>query len=180
MGIDNVNFGGFVERRCFIGRSHARITMGADETALVRLWPEKRGEADPPDYSDNLLFQLGLATDTNRATEVPMAQAESITTAIRELMSRGQLLKSTNRVRAVHTEFIGALAANAPRPLARSPITGPNIIGGDLTGSALALSRRAVVAPQIGRAGQADASPKLQLRQSAPAARARPASGLCQ
>jgi hypothetical protein len=40
-----------------------------------------------------------------------MAQAEHITTAIRELMSRGQPLKSTNRVRAAHTEF--ALAGNA-------------------------------------------------------------------
>ena len=46
-----------------------------------------------------------------------MAQAEHITTAIRELMSRGQPLKSTNRVRAAHTEFIAALAGNAPRPI---------------------------------------------------------------
>ena len=28
-----------------------------------RLWQEKRGEAEPPDYSDNLLVQLGLATE---------------------------------------------------------------------------------------------------------------------
>ena len=109
-----------------------------------------------------------------------MAQAECITTSIRELMSRGQAVKSTNKVRAAHTSFIAALTASAPRPTARSPITGPNIIAGDLTGSALALSRQAVVAPQIGRAGQADASPTPQLRQSAPAARARSASGLCQ
>jgi hypothetical protein len=46
-----------------------------------------------------------------------MAQAEHITTAIRELMSRGQPLKSTNRVRAAHTEFIAALAGNVPRPI---------------------------------------------------------------
>jgi hypothetical protein len=46
-----------------------------------------------------------------------MAQAEHITTAIRELMSRGQPLKSTNRVRAAHTEFIAALAGNAPWPI---------------------------------------------------------------
>jgi hypothetical protein len=72
-----------------------------------------------------------------------------------------------------------ALAANAPRVAARSPITAPNIIAGNLTGSALALSRQAVVALQIGRAGQADASPRPQLRQSALAARARSASGFC-
>jgi hypothetical protein len=46
-----------------------------------------------------------------------MAQADSITTAIRELMSRGRPLKSTNPVRAAHTEFIAALAGNAPRTI---------------------------------------------------------------
>jgi len=50
-------------RRSFIGGSDARIIMGADEAALVRLWQEKRGEAGPLDYSDNLLVQLGLATE---------------------------------------------------------------------------------------------------------------------
>jgi hypothetical protein len=46
-----------------------------------------------------------------------MAQTESISTAIRELMSRGQPLKSTNRARAAHTEFVAALAGNAPHPI---------------------------------------------------------------
>ena len=46
-----------------------------------------------------------------------MAQAEHITTAIRELMSRGQPLKSTNRLRAAHTELVAALAGNAPHPI---------------------------------------------------------------
>ena len=40
------------QRRSFIGGSDARIIMGTDEAALVRLWREKRGEAEPPDYSD--------------------------------------------------------------------------------------------------------------------------------
>jgi predicted phage-related endonuclease len=31
-------------RRGFIGGSDARIIMGTDEAALVRLWQEKRGE----------------------------------------------------------------------------------------------------------------------------------------
>jgi hypothetical protein len=43
-----------------------------------------------------------------------MAQAEPITTAIRELMSRGRPPKSTSAVRAAHTEFIAALAGNPP------------------------------------------------------------------
>jgi predicted phage-related endonuclease len=50
-------------RRCFIGGSDARIIMGSDETALVRLWREKRGEAEPEDLSGNLLVQLGSATE---------------------------------------------------------------------------------------------------------------------
>jgi predicted phage-related endonuclease len=54
-------------RRHFIGGSDARIIMGQDETALVRLWREKRGEAEPEDLSGNLIVQLGLVTeDLNR------------------------------------------------------------------------------------------------------------------
>ena len=41
--------------------------MGEDEAALVRLWREKRGEVEPEDLSDNLIVQLGTATeDLNR------------------------------------------------------------------------------------------------------------------
>jgi predicted phage-related endonuclease len=39
----------YVTRRSFIGGSDARIIMGSDEAALVRLWREKRGEAEPED-----------------------------------------------------------------------------------------------------------------------------------
>ena len=56
-----------LSRRCFIGGSDARIIMGDDEAALLRLWQEKRGEAEPEDLSANLVVQLGLATeDLNR------------------------------------------------------------------------------------------------------------------
>ena len=37
--------------------------MGGDEAALLRLWREKRGEAEPEDLSGNLIVQLGLATE---------------------------------------------------------------------------------------------------------------------
>jgi predicted phage-related endonuclease len=50
-------------RCCFIGGSDARIIMGIDEAALVRLWREKRGEAEPADLSGNLIVQLGSATE---------------------------------------------------------------------------------------------------------------------
>src|ERR1700724_2005566 len=51
------------DRRNFIGGSDARVIMGDNETALIRLWQEKRGEVEPQDYSDNLIVQLGLATE---------------------------------------------------------------------------------------------------------------------
>jgi predicted phage-related endonuclease len=50
-------------RRSFIGGSDARIIMGDDEAALLRLWREKRGEAEPEDLSGNLVVQLGIATE---------------------------------------------------------------------------------------------------------------------
>jgi predicted phage-related endonuclease len=50
-------------RRSFVGGSDARIIMGDSAEALLRLWREKRGEADPEDLSGNLLVQLGLATE---------------------------------------------------------------------------------------------------------------------
>ena len=50
-------------RRCFIGGSDARIIMGPDEAALIRLWREKRGEVEPEDLSSNLIVQLGAATE---------------------------------------------------------------------------------------------------------------------
>src|SRR5580692_9476178 len=54
-------------RRAFIGGSDARIIMGDDEAALVRLWREKRGEVEAEDVSDNLIVQLGTVTeDLNR------------------------------------------------------------------------------------------------------------------
>jgi YqaJ-like viral recombinase domain len=50
-------------RRQFIGGSEARIIMSADEAALIRLWKEKRGEAEPEDLSENLVVQLGVVTE---------------------------------------------------------------------------------------------------------------------
>ena len=50
-------------RRLFIGGSDARIIMGDDEAALLRLWKEKRGEIEPEDLSGNLLVQLGTVTE---------------------------------------------------------------------------------------------------------------------
>src|SRR5258707_5675649 len=50
-------------RRYFIGGSDARIIRGSDESALIQLWRQKRGEAEPEDLSNNLIVQLGTATE---------------------------------------------------------------------------------------------------------------------
>ena len=55
------------DRCSFIGGSDARIIMGPDESALLRLWREKRREIEPEDLSGNLIVQLGSVTeDLNR------------------------------------------------------------------------------------------------------------------
>jgi predicted phage-related endonuclease len=50
-------------RRYYVGGSDARVIVGDDEGALLRLWREKRGEADPEDLSGNLAVQLGVSTE---------------------------------------------------------------------------------------------------------------------
>src|SRR5262249_11179537 len=57
-----------VYRRTFIGGSDARIIMGDDEAALLRLWRQKRGGVEPEDFSCTLLVQLGVVPEPlNRA-----------------------------------------------------------------------------------------------------------------
>jgi hypothetical protein len=51
------------DRRHFIGGSDARIIMGDDDADLLRLWREKRGEIEPQDFTQNLVVQLGNATE---------------------------------------------------------------------------------------------------------------------
>ena len=53
----------YLRRNGFIGGSDARTIMGNDEAGLVRLWREKRGEAEPQDLSDNLIVQLGTVIE---------------------------------------------------------------------------------------------------------------------
>src|ERR1700733_15014222 len=65
--VNSADVGNPRDRRRFLGGSDARIVMGDDEAALIRLWREKRGEAEPEDLTGNLIVQLGLATeDLNR------------------------------------------------------------------------------------------------------------------
>src|SRR6478736_5103942 len=59
--VDSTQISG--DRRSFIGGSDARIIMGDDQTALLRLWQEKCGEREPEDLSGDLLVQLGTVTE---------------------------------------------------------------------------------------------------------------------
>ena len=59
--VDSTQISG--DRRSFIGGSDARIIMGDDQTALLRLWQEKCGEIEPEDLSGDLLVQLGTVTE---------------------------------------------------------------------------------------------------------------------
>ena len=48
------------EERCqFIGGSDAQLVVGRDETALFRLWREKRGEIEPADLSGRVDRPIG-------------------------------------------------------------------------------------------------------------------------
>src|SRR3954452_14504267 len=64
-------------RRSFIGGSDARIIMGPDQAALLRLWREKRGEVEPQNLSGTRLVQLARATDdlNRRWCEASTAQS---------------------------------------------------------------------------------------------------------
>ena len=60
MKTELLTMGHLPDRRSFIGGSDARIIMGDDEAALLRLWRGKRGEVEPEDISGNLIVQPSL------------------------------------------------------------------------------------------------------------------------
>jgi hypothetical protein len=78
-------------RRSFIGGSDARIITGDDEAALIRVWWEKWGEAEPEDLSGKPC----PAQPPGRASANP----------------------SFSPVGAAHAELVAALAGHPPRPI---------------------------------------------------------------
>ncbi len=66
-------------RRHFIGGSDARVIMGSDGSALIRLWKEKRGELEREDLSDNLVVQLGVATEALNRTWYERSAKQAVT-----------------------------------------------------------------------------------------------------
>jgi predicted phage-related endonuclease len=73
-------------RRPFIGGSDARVIMGGDEAALLRLWREKRGEAEPEDLSGNLIVQLGVATEELNRSWYERNTGQAITNVQRRII----------------------------------------------------------------------------------------------
>src|SRR5271166_2368811 len=87
-----------VNRRLFIGGSDARIIMSPDEAALIRLWKEKRGEAEPEDLSENLIVQLG--SPLRRSTGLGGALFRSILSLSLSLARANELrFRGENRCR---------------------------------------------------------------------------------
>ncbi|WP_338831763.1 YqaJ viral recombinase family protein [Bradyrhizobium sp. 27S5] len=72
-------------RRGFIGGSDARIIMGEDQAALLRLWREKRGEVGPEDLSKNLIVQLGTVTEDLNRQWYEMNTSQAVTAVQRRV-----------------------------------------------------------------------------------------------
>ena len=92
-----------LDRRLFIGGSDARIIMGSDEAALIRLWREKRGEAEPEDLSGNLIVQLGRPPRTSTApgtSAIPAGRSVTCSAASSTRPSPGWRQPSTGLWRA--------------------------------------------------------------------------------
>jgi predicted phage-related endonuclease len=63
--------------------------MGNDEAALVRLWREKRGEAEPEDLSGNLIVQLGVVTEELNRRWYEANTGQAITDVQRRILHPG-------------------------------------------------------------------------------------------
>ena len=88
-------------RRYFIGGSDARIILGDDEAALIRLWREKRGEVEPDDLSGNLIVQLGVVTEALNRHWFERNTGQ----AVKEVQSRiGRLVKRWTGAELINPE----------------------------------------------------------------------------
>src|SRR4051795_5928988 len=85
------------DRRAFIGGSDARVIMGEDEAALLRLWREKRGEVEPEDLSANLIVQLGTVTEPLNRHWYERNTGTALSTAQIELQNPEKSLTATIR-----------------------------------------------------------------------------------
>ncbi len=75
--------------RTFIGYSDAQTIMAMEETALLRLWREKRGEADPvtsptiPHGGQVLLILLNSQAAFRKSVALRFANTQALSTILR-------------------------------------------------------------------------------------------------
>ena len=69
---------GRAERRSFLGGSDANIILSGDAERLMRLWREKRGEAEPEDLSNVLAVMLGCWTEAFNRQWYEMLSGEKV------------------------------------------------------------------------------------------------------
>src|SRR5262249_41758890 len=118
------------------GGSDARIIIGSDEAALLRLWREKLGEVDPEDLSGNLVVQLGVATEglNRRWYEAKTGQVlTDVQRQIRHPTLRWMAARLDGRVEAIGT--IAAALAKAQAQLVNPEKSLTGIIRSDASGA---------------------------------------------
>ena len=96
------------KRRFFIGGSDAWIIMGNDEARLIRLWREKRGEAEPEDLSQDLVVQLGSITEKLNRTWYERSSGnavEDVQRRVRHPVHKWMCATLDGRVRQTETVF---------------------------------------------------------------------------
>lgn len=83
-----------LSRRRFIGGSDARVIIGDDECALIRLWQEKRGEVKPAEVARMLAMADSLASTANSPLR-PAVMRLAVVLLYTAGLRRGELLRLT-------------------------------------------------------------------------------------
>jgi len=86
-GLDDLRLGSAqdLRRRHSIGGSDANILFSGDGNRILRLWQEKRGEAEPEDLSGKLSVMLGCWTEQFNRKWYEKLSGQTIVAAGREL-----------------------------------------------------------------------------------------------
>jgi predicted phage-related endonuclease len=95
------------KRRHSIGGSDANAIMSGDADKLIRLWREKRGEAEPEDLSDVLAVQMGSFTEPLNVAWFEKQTGLRVT-------QRGLVLKRESHGVPMHATLDGYVAREWP------------------------------------------------------------------
>jgi hypothetical protein len=116
------------DRRYFICGSDARIIVGKDEAALLRLWREKRGEAELEDLSGNLVVQLGVVTEELNRRWYEANTGQVITDVQKHIRHPG--VRWMTATLDGRVEASGAVGEDSACPLPFGPMRCPRIVSG--------------------------------------------------